>query len=97
MLKLERRCIVADESGRQHEFRVVSALRDGVLLLVPAARAEEIRLQAGVGVSGEVLRALRHHLVALDTKEGLFLTQAQLAVRIEEATNPLIRLVALTA
>lgn len=98
MLKLKRRCIVADESGRKHEFRVVTSLGDGTLLLLPARRAEEIRLLAATSLSVEVLQLIRDHVVALDPVTGSFLTISELKGRLERTTNhPLIRLVAQTA
>ncbi|MBM3267087.1 MAG: hypothetical protein FJZ01_05500 [Candidatus Sericytochromatia bacterium] len=97
MLKLKRRCIVADDEGRRHEFRVVTTLGDGTLLLLPASRAEEIRLLAAADLSGEVLKLLRDNVVALDPASGSFLTGGELKSRLERAANPLLRLVAQSA
>lgn len=98
MLKLKRRCIVADEDGRRHEFRVVTSLADGTLLLLPARRAEEIRLMAGATDSVEMLRIIRDHVVALDPGTGRFLTVSELRSRLEPvAGHPLIRFVAQSA
>ncbi len=97
MLKLKRRCIVSDDDGRTHEFRVVMALGDGTLLLIPANRAEEIRLLAAASLSYEVLRVIRDNVVALDPGSGCFLTTGELRERLERAANPLLRLVAQTA
>ncbi len=97
MLKLKRRCIVAGEDGRRHEFRVVTTLGDGTLLLLPAKRADEIRLMTSASLSVEVLRLIRDYVVALDPVTGLFLTAEELRGRLERGANPLIRFVALSA
>ena len=91
---MKRRCIVADEVGQRHEFRVVASLGDGTLLLIPARYAEEIRLLAAAHASVEVLRAIRDYVVALDPEAGTFLTTGELKERLERAANPLLRLVA---
>lgn len=100
MLKFSRRCIVADESGQTHEFRVVTSLADGTLLLLPARRAEEIRHMASAEAvdSLEIFRQIREHYVALDPGTGRFLTQSELRSRLERGTgHPLVRFVAQTA
>ena len=97
MLSLKRRCIVADPDGIEREFRVLSALADGALLLLSAQDADAFRFKAGGGDGTEVLRFLRDHAVALDPATGLFLTTSQLKGRLEQAASPFLRLVGLTA
>ncbi|MBM3273669.1 MAG: hypothetical protein FJZ00_00845 [Candidatus Sericytochromatia bacterium] len=97
MLKLKRRCILADEQGQRHEFRVVATLGDGTLLLVHSRYAEEIRLLAAAHAPAAALRTIRDYVVALDPETGKFLTIAELRERLERAANPLLRLVAQSA
>ncbi len=97
MLSLKRRCIVAGPDGTEREFRVLSVLTDGVLLLLSAQDSDAFRFLAGGGDGMEVLRFLRDHAVALDPSTGLFLTTSQLKGRLEQAASPFLRLVGLTA
>ncbi|MBI6546167.1 MAG: hypothetical protein HY692_05195 [Cyanobacteria bacterium NC_groundwater_1444_Ag_S-0.65um_54_12] len=97
MLKLKRRCIVADDLGRKYEFRIVTVLPDGTLIMLTAKCAEEIRLLAAANLSVDVLRILRDNIVALDPETGCFLCLAELKKRLESVANPLLKLVAISA
>lgn len=98
MLRLERRCTVADETGLRRTFRVVATLADGTLILVGELVASRLSaIAADEGLSAGVIHELRQNLVAFDVESGTFLTDRDRQDRIAREANPLLSLVARSA
>lgn len=92
MLKLNKRCVLESPDGSKREFRVLSTLPDGVLLLLSAQDGETFRFLASSEEAVETAGFLRDHAIALDPRTGAFLTQNELSNRLETSGNPLLRL-----